>query len=129
MAEYDRSNFDHRAAVTGLRVEAIKQIIILALALVAVPSSIVGLGMQPNLGTAASILYWTFNVLGMLVALGSVGSGGLFLLSAPNWAKNKDEREAILDWTYVLAPVLMFISATLLVIGTLVAVLSKFLCP
>jgi hypothetical protein len=126
--DYKRENFDHRAAITNLRIEATKQVIVLAIALVAVPASIVGLGMQPNLGTAVSATYWTLNLLGMLAALVSAGGGSLFLLSAPNWAKDQSKREKILDCTYVLAPVSMFVSALFLTAGTFVAIISKIFC-
>jgi len=127
MAEYDPDDFDQRVSLTTLRTDATKQVIVLALALIAVPTSIVGLGVRLDLGTSFSAIYWTLNVLGIFAAIISAGSGGIFLLSAPNWAKNK-EREKILDYSYVIAPVGMIVSAFFVALGTLVAIFAKIIC-
>jgi membrane protease YdiL (CAAX protease family) len=127
MADYNRESFDDRVSLTTLRTDATKQVIVLALALIAVPTSIVGLGVRLGLGTSLSAVYWTLNVVGILAAIVSVAGGGIFLLSAPNWAKNK-ERETILDYSYVVAPVGMIVSALFVALGTLVAIFAKIVC-
>jgi hypothetical protein len=127
VTEYDRENFDHRAALTGLRTDATKQVIVLALALIAVPASIVGLGVRPDLGASLTAVYWTLNVIGIVAAVISVGSGGIFLLSVPNWVKDKT-REKIVDCAYVIAPSGMIVSALFVALGTLVAIFAKIFC-
>jgi hypothetical protein len=110
-----------------MRTDATKQVIVLGLALIAVPTSIVGLGVRPGLGTSFSGAYWTLNVIGIIAAIVSVGSGTLFLLSAPNWAKER-KREKLLDCTYVVAPTAMFASALFVALGTLVAIAAIITC-
>ena len=124
MTEYNRESFDHRTSLTSLRTSATKQIIALSLALIAVPASLAALVTQTDLEASISGAYWTLNFIGIFAAVVSVLAGGLFLLSAPNWAKDKT-RESLLDCTYVIAPIGMIASAIFLGLGALIAIIGK----
>lgn len=120
MADYSRDDSDNRHKLASLRVEAIKQTITLALASIAIPTALVGIGRLPRPDTAASCVFWALSVSGMLAAIASICCGALFLLSAPNWAKDRT-RERLLDITYAATPTLMAAAAALLIVGAFVA--------
>ena len=127
MAEYDRDDFGNRATLMGLRTDATKQMVILSLALIAVPTSIVGLGLRPDWGMSLTAVYWTLNVIGIVSAVISVSGGGIFLLSAPNWVRDKS-RDKLLDFAYVIAPIGMIVPALFVALGTLAAIAAKIFC-
>ena len=77
---YTRGEFDHRHKLTSLRMEAMKQTITLALATIAIPTAVAGLGMLPRHNTApvAWGVFWLLSPLGLLAAILSLLCGVIF---------------------------------------------------
>ena len=125
--DYDRSDFDHRHKLTSLRMDAIKQTITLALAIMAIPTAVAALKMLPDYKTSprVSTIFWMFISLGILSAIVSLFSVILFLWRAPRWTRdttiNSSPYEALLDITYPTAAISMVIAAIFFIIAAFLA--------
>ena len=117
---YDRDNFDHRHKLATLRVEAMKQVILLALASMAILTALAGAGFLPHGGGS----FWTLSAIGVLLDSLSAFSAIIFLTSAPNFVQHL-EREFLLNTAYVAAVILMVSGTISLIVAALVAFFSK----
>ena len=92
MAGYTRGDFDHRHKLTGLRMEAMKQTIAIAVGALAIPTAVYGLKMLPGYQAhpGAATLFWLFTIIGVIVSIVALASGTIFLWRAPKWAKEAD---------------------------------------
>ncbi len=127
--EYSREKFDHRHKLAGLRIEAMKQTITLALATIAIPTAVAGIGKLPHRDTVLGAIFFLLSLIGVIAAIVSLLLGVIFLWRAPRWARDNPAAnsfaEGLLDFSYPAAAGSMVFAAMFQLIAAFLAISSS----